>query len=194
MKPMHIDFAPHAGWWNAGSDKANRPLWWVICGLLIAAVFMSAFFAWQLDREKAIAMSSRASVQAALDRAGQGDEQADMAKIESAEAIAHASLHLNYPWATLISSLERNTRPGVNVLSMEFGLVRQSNKLVVEASELAAGLDYLEALKGMPGFDSVALMRQEAVSVDGSPRIRFTLEAPQPVAPARTARNEGGAQ
>lgn len=194
MKSMQIDFAPRTGWWNAGSDTASRPLWWLVSALLMVAVAMAAFFALQLEGEKASAIARRAAVQAELDRAGQGDEGADLARIESAEAIAQASLHLNYPWATLIGSLEKNVRPGVSVLSVEFGLVRQSNKLVVEAIELGAGMDYIEALKAAPGFASLVLTRQESVNVDGSPRLRFTLEMPQPVVLPKAALAEGGGQ
>ncbi|GAA5160038.1 hypothetical protein [Viridibacterium curvum] len=194
MKPMHIDFAPVAGWWEAGSDKGRRPLWWLLCLLLVAAFVTACMACWQMAGERDRAVSRKTSIAAELDRASQGSGEDDLAKIESAEAVAHASQHLNYPWATLIDSLEKNNRQGVNIMSMEFGIVRQSNKMVIEASELGAGLDYLEALKAAPGFNGLVLARQEAVMVDGGQRIRFTLDAPQPVKAEKQARTEGGAQ
>lgn len=194
MKRMQIDFAPVSGWWSAGSDKSRRALWWLVCAILLAALAAVTGTALQVAAERDRAEMRRAVAAGDLERASQGGAEEDVARIESAEAVSHASLHLNYPWASLIDSLERNNRQGVGLMSLEMGVVRQSNKMVIEVAELAAGLDYLEALKLAPGFNGLVLARQEAVMVEGSQRWRFTLEAPQPVKAERAVRGEGGAQ
>ncbi len=187
MRTLKIDFAPRRGWWDAGVDRKRRPLWVFLCVLLAAALVATLSLIWQFDQQRSAALARLSSAQAALDASQAGDEDNTVASTESAEAVAQARTHLNYPWANLLGTLEHKSRPAVTLLSLEMGAVRQSNKLVIETQDAAVALDYLKDLKASPEFANLALVRQETTVGEGGQRLRFTFEAAQAGATARQA-------
>ncbi|MDB5801479.1 MAG: hypothetical protein JWL63_2418 [Rhodocyclales bacterium] len=189
MKPLQIDFAPRHGWLEAGTDKARRPLWALLCGLMLLLLAASLTTAWKLQRERSAVNTRIATLQSALNISEEGEAQNETATAESAQAIALANMHLNFPWVGLLGTLERNTRPEIRLVSLEMGVLRQSSKLVVETTDTPSALSFVDTLRAQPAYASLTLTRQETVAADGASRMRFTLEAPlvQAEQPARKA-------
>ncbi len=178
MKGLQIDFAPRHSWLEAGTDKARRPLWALLCVLMLLLLGASLTTAWKLQRERSAVNARVATLQAALNVSEEGEAQNETATADSAQAIGEANMHLNYPWADMLGSLERNTRPEITLMSLEMGVMRQSSKLVIETADMSSALGFIDTLRAEPAYASLILTRQEAVAADGTNRLRFTLEAP----------------
>ncbi|MEC5386916.1 hypothetical protein VVD49_14370 [Uliginosibacterium sp. H3] len=192
MKPMLIDFTPRQQWFEAGTDRRRRPVWAVACVLALVLLVACMTVAWKLQRERAAVKTQVTALQAELDVGQENDALADSLKAESAQSIQQANQFLNYPWAKMLGTLERNARPEVTMISLEMGVQRQSSKFVVEAADVGAVLSYVETLREEPVYASLMLVRQErGSSNDPAAGMRFTLEAPvvQPESPA--ARKSG---
>jgi hypothetical protein len=189
VKGLQIDFAPRHGWLEAGTDKARRPLWALLCVLMLLLLGASLTTAWKLQRERSAVNVRVASLQTALNVTQEGEAQNETATADSAAAVGEANMHLNYPWVSMLGSLERNTRPEITLMSLEMGVLRQSSKLVIETGDMPSALKFIDTLRADPAYSSLILTRQEAVAADGSNRLRFTLEAPlaQPEQPAKKA-------
>jgi hypothetical protein len=177
LKPVQIDFAPRHGWLEAGTDKRRRPLWALLCAGMLVLLVASLTTAWRLQRERTAVNTRVAALQDELNVSDEGDPQADTAIADSEESVQVANSHLNYPWANMLGILEQNMRPEVTLVSLEMGVLRQSNKLVIESTDLPAALSFVDELRDEPFYATLALTRQETVS-DGVMHMRFTLEAP----------------
>jgi hypothetical protein len=177
LKPLQIDFAPRRGWLEAGTDKRHRPLWALLCVGMLVLLGGSLTAAWNLQRERSVVNTHVAALQSELNVTEEGDEQTDTAMADSAESVQAANMHLNYPWANMLGILEQNMRPEVTLLSLEMGVLRQSNKIVIESTDLPSALSYLDDLRDEPFYATLALTRQETVN-DNTMHMRFTLEAP----------------
>lgn len=191
MKPLLIDFAPRQKWWQAGSDRRLRPLWIALSAfmlVLFAAVFLQSS---RLEHQRAEVKSQLDVMQAAMTAAQEEDTRTESVTLDSAEAVAQANSFLNYPWPTLFSSLEHSLRPEVHLVSMELGVMRQSSKLVVDANDANVALEYLDALRDEPGFATVALAKQEAITGQGEARMRFTIETPSARGAQRSSAAKG---
>jgi len=187
LKPLQIDFAPRHGWLEAGTDKQRRPLWALLCVFMLILLAASLTTAWKLQRERSAVNTRVAALQTELNVSEEGAAQNESATAESAVSVHQANMHLNYPWATMLGILESNTRPEVTLISLEMGVMRQSNKLVIESAGVPAALSFLDSLRDEAVYSTLTLIRQETVASDGATRMRFTLEAPvvQPELPAR---------
>lgn len=192
MKPMQIDFAPRRGVLEAGSDKRHRPLWLMLCVLGLVLLVASFSAAWKLQRERSKVNERVATLQAELNVSDEGAAQDESANADSAESVLRANMHLNYPWATMLGVLEQNMRPQITLISLEMGVLRQSNKLVVEAGDVAAALSFLDSLREEPQYATLILTRQETVVGEGGTRMRFTFEAP--IVQAESATKKAGAR
>jgi hypothetical protein len=190
---LQIDFAPRHGVLEAGTDKAHHPLWLLLSALMLALLCVSLTTAWKLQRERSAINTRVVALQTALDVRDEGLAQNDSATAESAQSVYLANLHLNYPWAGMLGTLEHSVRPEVTLISLEMGVLRQSNKIVIESANAASALSFMETLRDEPAYASLALTRQETVvAADGATRMRFTLEAP--VAQPEQAARKTGAQ
>ena len=189
MKGLQIDFAPRHGWLEAGTDKARRPLWALLCVSMLILLVVCMTTAWKLQRERSVVSARVSALQTELNVSEEGEAQNETASADSAQAVTEANMHLNYPWVDMLGTLESNTRPEVSLMSLEMGVMRQSSKLVIETADMSSALGFIDALRANPAYSSLILTRQETVTADGANRIRFTLEAPlaQPEQAARKA-------
>ena len=192
MRPLQIDFAPRHGVLEAGTDKAHRPLWLLTCLAMLILLGVSLTTAWKLQRERAVVGSRVAALQSALDVREEGEAQNDSVKAEAAQSVQQANMHLNYPWASMLGTLEQSVRPEITLVSLEMGVLRQSNKFVIESPNAAAALSFMETMRDEPAFGSLTLTRQETVAGEGPVRMRFTLDAP--VAQAEQTAEKPGAK
>ncbi|MDB5814667.1 MAG: hypothetical protein JWN23_1784 [Rhodocyclales bacterium] len=189
MKPLQIDFVPRHGWLEAGTDKARRPVWLLLCAVMLILLGASLTTAWKLQHERSVVNARVATLQSALNVSEEGEAQNETATADSAEAVSQANMHLNYPWASMLGSLEHNVRTGVTLVSLELGVLRQASKLVIETADVASALSFADSLRADPAYASLVLTRQETVAADGATHMRFTFEAPlaQPERPAAKA-------
>jgi hypothetical protein len=192
LKPLQIDFAPRHGWLEAGSDKRHRSLWAVLCVLMLVLLGTSLATAWKLQRERSVVNARVAALQTALEVGQESEARNDSVSAEAAQSVQQANEYLNYPWANMLGTLERNAQPPITLISLEMGVMRQTNKLVIEAADVGAALGYVETLRKQPAYSSLMLMRQEKAGTDGAPVMRFTLEAP--VAQPEQSATKAGAQ
>jgi len=183
LKALQIDFAPRQRWYEAGTDKRHRLLWAGVCVVMLLLLGASVATAWKLSHERSAVSARVTTLRAALEAGQESAARSDDLSAEAAESVQQANQHLNYPWANMLGILERNAQPQVTLMSVEMGVVRQSNKLVIEAADVGAALSYVENLRKQPAYASLMVVRQEKTGTDGAQGMRFTLEAPVAQAP-----------
>lgn len=190
MKPVQIDFAPRQGWMEAGTDKRRRPLWAALSLLLLLLLVASLTSVWKLQRERSAVNVRVAALQTELEVSQEGEAHNESATAESADSVRQANMHLNFPWVSMLGTLEHVSKPEITLVSLEMGVLRQSSKIVIEAGDGATALGFLESLREEPAYAAMALTRQEAATTDGAAHMRFTLEAPA-VQPEPQAKKTG---
>lgn len=110
---------------------------------------------------------------------------------EATEAVNGVIRMMEYPLIERLNRIEPHVREDVSIISIEAGPVRSSVRLIVEAQTLPQALDFLEELRSEPGYESLAMMRQEPAGNDGG-RWRFTFEQPQNDAVRRAVERQPG--
>ena len=192
MRDLQIDFVRPG---DRGQSSGGMLRVWLLvlavsAALVVVGLIVGSGFADKAKRQQGEArdlLAERESVSAAA-------RQQERVPADVVDSVNGVVRMLDYPNIDLLNQLERHARPNVAVLSVELGAVRANLRIVVQAAGMPEVLDYLEAIRGEPGFRDVVLSRQEANNTgDGQGGWRFTLETPQAEAvPRATVRNQRG--
>lgn len=187
MRPMDIDFSGT----RRAPDTASRRLLLVavVCFALSLAGIITGLQQAARARELQALTADRAADRDALRSAAQHQEQIPG---EAAEAINGVIRMMSYPLIKRLGQIELHTHAGVSPVSIEAGPVRANLRLVFEATALPQALDYLEELRTEPGFEALALTRQEPAGAADGQLWRFTMELPQTDAVARAIERPAG--
>lgn len=191
MRPVRIDFSGRS---RALALDSHRTAHRIAAALLVIGVVMlasGAAVAWKLSQKTTQVNETAARLQAARDAADPtANAQAVQLSPDDAELVAGAVAGLNYPWANIMSNLERSLTPGVSMISIELGVARQSVKMVIDAPDIDHAIPYVDGIRHDPMFAQVTLVKQEVVNLgDNVTAMRFTLEAPT-TAPVGASRGE----
>jgi len=187
MKPLDIDFSGA----KRAPDTASQRLLLiaVVCLMLSVAGIATGLQQAAKARELQTLIADRVADRDALREAAAHQEQIPN---DAAEAINGVIRMMGYPLIKRLGQIEQHTHDGVIPISIEAGPVRANLRLVFEASSLPQALDYLEELRSEPGFESLALARQEPAGAGDGSLWRFTMELPQTDAVARALERSAG--
>ncbi|NSL56722.1 hypothetical protein [Uliginosibacterium aquaticum] len=174
MKSLQIEFASSR---TGGHRSSARK--WSLAVLVGGALALFGLVAGSSFSREAGALRQQAAELAmerdALRSAARHQEQIAPDMLDSINGVIRI---MDYPLIDILEALEHRARPNVALMSAELGPVRSTFRIIVQAASLPEALDYLEDMRNEPGFQNLALTRQEASGGDGQ-GWRFTLEMPQ---------------
>jgi Tfp pilus assembly protein PilN len=172
MRPLQLDY--HDSW-------RFRDLFGYL--LLVVALFFITATGWyfnSLRLETQRLSSQEVRVQNRMHRHETSSEVSQMPPEKFAEVIKytnHVIRQLNLPWDTIFSQLEAATGKGVALLGVEPNVNRSEIKVIGEAKDYAAMLNYVRKLSEQKVFHGVYLTEHKMDDQNPDKPIRFTLEA-----------------
>lgn len=104
-------------------------------------------------------------------------EKGSAAEIEEAKAVREGIAHLALPWGTLFSALEKVHADAITLVFVEPDTQKSSVKIVAEAPDVYAMLEYVRDLSGQAQLKDVLLGQYEVRIEDPNQPVRFTLTA-----------------
>jgi hypothetical protein len=173
VRTVNLEFPPRS---------AHRAHYILGCVLVFALVLVVAGVVFG-SREAARA---RQQATLAADMLAQQADLTDAAlqkqkvSVDVVDAVNSAIRRLDYPVVELLRTLEGHVQSDVTLVSIEMGAAQSNLRLVVQADSVLPVLNYIDVMKGEPGFRRIALTRQESSS-NGNDQSswRFTLEVSQ---------------
>jgi hypothetical protein len=171
MTRLRLDFAPQRGWTQPYS---------IVCVVALAGCIHALW--WRHDllqrREQVIGRAQEAfRFAAARDHREASAPPA---------ALNQVFTEMRYPWSDMLDSLQRGTKPGLDLLTLEpdAGAIRRVHISAV-ANQPQDVFDLIAALEGDHAWSSVQLISQTRNNETGAPRANDAVLSGPPAAPPR---------
>ncbi len=171
LKPLDLDLSPKRA-------RASMLGWLLLGAGAIAAVFAATQFEAALAQRAREATELNTIVQEVSSvRDGDGS-RTDTASPEARAGRATAAVvrELQVPWPNLLGALEAATGRNVALLAVEPSAARQEVRIMAEARNSDAMLDYLDTLRAQSLKDVTLVSHQIQVQAPGAP-FRFQVRA-----------------
>ena len=174
MQALHLDY-----------QRSYRPFPFVGVVLLVCAVavalqsarqyfyFARVLAGWETREGQVERVAQRADRGGGRPAGHQDKEQLAREVTRANEVLRRITL----PWATLFQAVESAVPKDVALLAMEPDADKQALKIVAEAKDVAAMLDYVRTLEGRALFRLVTLQNHQVQQQDPQRPIRFTVVA-----------------
>jgi Tfp pilus assembly protein PilN len=99
------------------------------------------------------------------------------------DAVNAAVMQLNLPWRGLHDAVQAATPAGIALLALEPDAKKQRLRITAEAGNSEDMFAYVESLRRVDWFGSVALLRHETDEQDPNRPLRFQVDAQWKAAP-----------
>lgn len=132
----------------------------------------------QLEEQARALKLQAPDVARAATRAGEkGGEKATAAIVSEVRQANLVLRQLSVPWDTLFQAVEAASNGDVTLLSMAPDVETQGAKIIGEAKNMAAVLNYMRQLGKQPVLHDINLLHHQIQVQDSEKPIRFTLGA-----------------
>jgi len=174
MQSLHLDY-----------QRIYRPFPVVgvillVCAVAVALQSARQYFylghilaGWEVRADQGERLSQRTDRGSAHPTGHQDKEQLSREVIRANVVLRRITL----PWGALFESVEAAAPNDVSLLAMEPDADKQVLKIVAEAKDVAAMLDYVRTLEGRAMFRLVTLQNHQVQQQDPQRPIRFTVVA-----------------
>ncbi len=166
---LTLDFVEQPNW------SIGRFSWWNLLVLLLALLFSLLLFNWyqQLTTEyEAVSLSqTTAPAHQAV------DENIKPLSETELKAVRQTVADLSTPWGQLLSGLESVRMKKVALLFLEPSKKKGHITLTAQSSNVAAMLQYVEAVATLPMLEEVYLQNHMIDMSDPEKSVNFTIKA-----------------
>jgi len=152
-----------------------------VLGLALAALItIGVQYAWLLDGTGQFESRARALKLRSPEAAPAGSQRGDKGAAALALEIRQANQvlrQLSVPWDALFEAVEAAGDKDVTLISMEPDVEKQGARIIGEAKNIAAVLNYMRQLGKQPVLHDITLQHHQIQSQDSEKPVRFTVVA-----------------
>lgn len=169
MRPLDLDFKRRRGPGVAG---------WLLLGVGLAAAGVVGFEGQRIDAESSRYEAMMRRIGQSLPGAVPAPSRAVAQQQDSLlEAMSQARKQIDVPWGTLFATLEASSIDEVALLSLAPDARKGVVRIVAEARDLSAMLEFHRRLESAGGLHDVALSSHEIVEQVAEHPVRFNIAA-----------------